>query len=52
MKKEYLEPSMRVYKLKQKSHILMVSGEQRSPKKYDDEFGYIPGLLEDEKKLV
>ena len=51
MKKEYLEPSMRVCELKL-SHILMGSGEQRSPKKYDDEFGYIPGLLEDEKKLV
>lgn len=52
MKKDYLKPSMMVCELKQKSHILMVSGEQSSPKKYDDEFGYIPGLPEDEKQLA
>ena len=42
---------MMVCELKQ-SHILMGSGEKSSPEKYDDEFGYIPGLSEDEKKLV
>ena len=52
VKKEYLEPSMRVYKLKQRQQILMGSGEKSSPEKYDDEFGYIPGLSEDEKQLA
>jgi len=43
---------MTVYELKQRPQILMGSGEKSSPKKYDGDFSYIPGLPEDEKKLA
>ena len=52
MKKEYLKPSMTVYELKQKPQILVGSGEKSSPRKYDDEFGYIPGVNSDLNKLA
>ena len=43
---------MTVYELKQKPQILVDSGEKSSPRKYDDEFGYIPGVNSDLNKLA
>lgn len=44
MKKDYQKPAMRVIELKQKTHLLAVSGEYESqPNDWDDDFGYAPG---------
>ena len=44
MKKDYQKPAMRVIELKQKTHLLAVSGEDEAqPNGYDDDFSYAPG---------
>ena len=48
MKKVYQKPTMKVYEMKREAVLLVGSGEKSSPKRHGDEFGYIPGLTDEE----
>ena len=50
-KKVYIKPSMKTYKMKSRTAILVGSGEKSSPKRHGGEMGYIPGLT-DENSLA
>ena len=53
MKKVYQKPTMKVYEMKSKTALLVGSGDEKSsPKRHGGEFGYIPGVTEDEKLLA
>ncbi|MBQ6377162.1 MAG: hypothetical protein IJJ56_00025 [Prevotella sp.] len=45
MKKRYEKPSMKVYKLQRRYHLLVGSG-------YGDELNYAPGIGDDMNKLA
>ena len=47
MKKDYLKPETRVVKLKERPRLLDGSSEEPSPKNYNRDFGYVPGLTDD-----
>jgi hypothetical protein len=48
-KKNYVKPSMTVVGLKPRRMLMKSNGEEtkKSPSKYNDEFGYIPGLTDE-----
>ncbi len=49
MKKEYKKPIMRVVLLRQPCQLLAGSGERGIPG-YDDDYGYMPGVVGDGTK--
>ena len=54
MNKMYMEPSMKVYELKNRTHLLAGSGEASpEPEEYlEGPVGYAPGIGEDAQQLV
>lgn len=46
MKKQYMKPSMKVYKVHM-THLICTSGGDRGIPGYDDDFGYMPNFGED-----
>ena len=49
-KQEYQKPTMRVVELHQKTHLL--TGSDPQPNKWDDDFGYVPGIGNDMNHLA
>ena len=54
MNKMYMEPSMKVYELKNRTHLLAGSGEASpEPEEYlEGPVGYAPGIGEGAKQLA